>query len=155
MNWNFEREERQFEVIPEGIHRIRVRSAEKAVSKSGRDMLVMQYDVSGYSGVLFHYIVFLEDKPEITNRTLTQFFDSFTDIKEGDFNLNNWVGKVGACKVKHEEYNGEMQAKVHYYVPKAKQADLPPWSEGGGTQNVDANNGFMNVPVTSDQDMPF
>lgn len=155
MSWSYEREEQQFEVIPEGVHRIRVRSAEKAVSKSGRDMLVLQFDVSGYSSILYHYIVFLEDRPEITNRTLTQFFDSFADIKEGDFNLNNWIGKIGACSVKHEEYNGNMQARLHYYINKDKQADLPPWKEKGNSTPAVGGNGFTDAMNVPDEEMPF
>lgn len=156
MSWEYNREEQQFELIPEGVHRIRVRSAEKAVSKSGRDMLVLQFDVSGYSSILYHYIVFLEDRPEITNRTLTQFFDSFADIKEGDFNLNNWIGKIGACSVKHEEYNGNMQAKLHYYINKDKQADLPPWKEKGDNNTpVVGGNGFTDAINVPDEKMPF
>lgn len=131
MAWSYKREEsdRQFAPIPEGNHRIRVRSADKAVSKNGRDMLALQFDVSGYNQILYHYIVFMDDRPEITNRMLTQFFDAFPQIAEGDFNMANWIGKVGACKVKHEEYNGNQSAKVHYFIAANKQKDLPPWKE--------------------------
>ena len=76
MAWSYKREERSgFTPIAEGDYRIRIRSADKAVSKSGRDMLALQFDVSGSNQILYHYIVFLDDRPEITNRMLTQFFD--------------------------------------------------------------------------------
>ena len=65
MAWTYQREEQHFDVIPEGKHRIRIRAAEKAMSKKGNDMLVLQFDVSGHTGILFNYIVFLDDKPEI------------------------------------------------------------------------------------------
>lgn len=138
MSWEFKREERKFEVLPEGQYRIRVKSAEKAVSKNGNDMLVLQFEVSGSNTLLYHYITFMDNKPEVTNRMLTQFFDSFKDIAEGDFNMQNWIGKVGACKVKHEEYNGNESAKISYFIHKDKQGDLPAWqeptnSEGAGT----------------------
>lgn len=129
MAWEFKREESAFEVLPEGQYRIRIKSAEKAQSKSGNDMLALQFDVSGTNSVLYHYIVFMQDKPEITNRMLTQFFDSFKDIPEGDFNTANWIGMVGACKVKHDEYNGNKTAKVSYFIRADKQAELPPWKE--------------------------
>ena len=132
MAWSYKREERQFPIIPEGEYRIRIREANKAVSKKGRDMLALQFDVSGRNEILYHYIVFLDDKPEITNRQLTQFFDSFKDIADGDFNLRNWIGKVGACKIKHEEtdYNGgSTQARIHYFIEAGKQGTLPQWKE--------------------------
>ena len=147
MAWNFKREERQFEQIPEGRYRIRVRSAEKAVSKnSGNDMLVLQFDVSGSSQILYHYISFLEDRPEITNRMLTAFFDSFVGIEEGDFELSNWIGQVGACQVKHDDQG---RAKVHYFLNEKQQAELPNWREPDGRE-VDEN-GFMKV---NDDELP-
>jgi hypothetical protein len=131
MAWQYQREEKNSYTtnIPEGKHRIRIKSAEKAVSKSGNDMLALQFDVSGYNTSLYHYIVFLQDKPEITNRNLTQFFDSFKDIPDGDFDTSHWIGKVGACTVKHEEYNDNINAKVDKFIPADKQGDLPPWQE--------------------------
>ena len=55
MAWEFKREERQFEVVPEGRYRIRIKSAEKAMSKNGNDMLVLQFDVSVCNfGLIIH-----------------------------------------------------------------------------------------------------
>ncbi len=141
MAWDYKREERQFEIVPEGQHRIRIKSADKAISKNGNDMLTFQFEVSGYPSLIYHYIVFLDDRPEITNRMLTQFFDAFKDIPEGDFNMTNWIGKVGACQVRHDEYNGNTSAKVHYFIKADKQGDLPPWKEPDGRE-VDSD-GFM------------
>ncbi|HCJ37849.1 MAG TPA: hypothetical protein DHV37_05930 [Erysipelotrichaceae bacterium] len=152
MAWDFKREERKFEVLPEGQYRVRIKSADKAVSKNGNDMLVLQFEVSGSKTILYHYIVFMNDKPEITNRMLTQFFDSFKDIPEGDFNMQNWVGKVGAVKVKHEEYNGNEQAKISYFIHKDKQSDLPAWIEPDTGVKVDEN-GFIDAEDIGD--LPF
>lgn len=155
MAWSYKREEHQYPILPEGEYRIRVREAEKVVSKKGRDMLALQFDVSGRNEILYHYIVFLPDKPEITNRMLTSFFDSFKDIPDGDFNLNNWIGKVGACKVRHEEsdYNGgTTQARVHYFIAANKQGSLPAWSEPSGgrkrnfTEDSVESGEFMPIP---------
>ena len=146
MSWSYKREEHKFPTLPEGNYRIRIKSADKAQSKSGNDMLTLQFDVSGSSVTVYHYIVFLDDKPEITNRMLTQFFDSFKDIPEGDFNMQNWIGKVGAAKIKNEEYNGNTNSKISYFIPKDKQAGLPEWREADGSTppKVDEN-GFMQV----------
>lgn len=131
MAWEYQREEsKNFAPIPEGDYRIRIKSAEKAVSKnSGNDMIALQFEVSGKSSLLFHYIVFLPDRRDVTNRMLTQFFDSFAGIPDGDFNLDLWAGQVGACHVKHEEYNGETRAKLHYFISADKARDLPAWVE--------------------------
>ena len=130
MEWNYQREESTFEEIPVGEHRVRIADAEKAISKNGNDMLVLTLDVSGYRARLWHYVVFMSDHPEITNRNLTAIFDSF-GIADGDFNLTNWKGKVGACMTKQDEFG----TKVRYFLNRKKQESLPPWkepSESGG-----------------------
>lgn len=130
MEWNYQREESTFEEIPVGEHRVRIADAEKAISKNGNDMLVLTLDVSGYRSRLWHYVVFMPDHPEITNRNLTAIFDSF-GIADGDFNLANWKGKVGACVTKQDDFG----TKVRYFLSKKKQENLPPWkepSESGG-----------------------
>lgn len=155
MAWDFKREESTgFSTnIPEGKHRIRIKSAEKAVSKSGNDMLVLQFDVSGYGETLYHYITFMKDNPQMTNRMLTQFFDSFKDIPDGEFDTAKWIGKVGACTVKHEDYNDNAKSKVGYFIHADKQGDLPNWKEHDGTE-VDAE-GFMKIPDNIEGDLPF
>lgn len=149
--WEYKREEStEFKPIPEGKHRIRIKSADKTVSKSGNDMLALQFEVSGYNSILYHYIVFMQDKPEITNRMLTQFFDSFKDIPDGEFNTEKWIGKVGACQIKHEEYNDKITARLHYFIKADKQADLPPWKEPEKKENSAP---VIDVDVSGD--LPF
>jgi hypothetical protein len=143
MNWEYKREE-QFPSIPEGTHRVIIEKADMAQSKRGNDMIVLQLAVSGYSWSLWYYLVFMDDHPEITNRNLTQIFDSF-GIEEGNFSLSNWIGKAGACTVKHDE---EGRAKVGYFIKKSKQDTLPPWK---GEVPV-LEGGFR--PVAED-DIPF
>ena len=160
--WNYTRDESagDFKPIPAGDYRIRIASAEKVVSKTGKDMLSLKFDVSGQPGYLFHNIVFLPDRPEITNRNLTKFFDSFKDIAEGKFEMSTWIGKIGACRIKHEEYNGKVRARVDYFIHKDKQGGLPAWveperkSEGGSTTTDDQ--GFLNVSGSNiDEVVPF
>lgn len=159
MAWEYKRDESTgFKPIPEGAHRIRIESAEKAQSKTGKDMLTLKFQVSGYNSRLFHYIVFLPDRPEITNRNLTQFFDAFPGIKEGNFNTQTWPGQVGACVVKHEDYNGSPSAKVRYFIHKDKQGNLPPWKEpeNGSEAMMGASSvPDVNVPGNIDDDVPF
>lgn len=144
MNWEYKREDRGFEEIPEGTYRCRIESAEKAVSKANNDMLVLKLAINGQTAHLWHYIVFLPDHPEITNGKLTQVFDSF-DIEEGNFNLASYVGKVGACVIKHD---ADGKAKVSYFLKKNKQDSLPAW-KGSAPQD-----GFMPIPDVS-TDLPF
>lgn len=149
--WEYKREEQSFEQVPVGKHRIRVLSAEKAISSKGNDMLALQFEVSGMNNILYHYIVFLNDRPEITNRMLTSFFDSFKDIKEGDFNMQNWIGKVGACKVTVDK-NDPDRTRLSYFISADKQTDLPAWKEPSASMGRAVADAGMQF---AEEDIPF
>lgn len=132
--WQYKREERQqFEQVPVGKHRIRIKAVDKAVSQSGNDMLALQFEVSGMPNILYHYIVFLADRPEITNRNLTNFFDSFAGIAEGDFDMRKWIGQVGACEVKQDRNDPE-RTRISHFIRADQQGELPPWRDANGNQ---------------------
>lgn len=138
INWNFDEsqvEERSFEVVPVGKHRVRIESAEECTSSKGNDMIKVVMQVSGMAAKLFHYIVFMPDNTQLTNTKLAEFWDSF-GIPKGNLSTGSWVGKIGACKVKHEEYNGEPSAKVSYFLRKKDQDALPAWQEPKGIASV-------------------
>ena len=146
MEWKFERVEQEFEVLPVGKYRIRIKDAEKAISKnSGNDMLIITFEVSGSNQSLMHYIPFLADKPEVTNRMLTAFFDSFGI--DGDFNLANWKGKCGGCQTKLDEYDGKDKAKISYFLNKKAQEGLPAWQDGKKER--------LKLEPVQDGDLPF
>ena len=152
VNWNFnaaDYEEQNFKPIPIGDHRVRIASAEEQTSSSGRQMIKLVLDVSGYSATIWHFIVFMPENQKLTNQKLGELWSSF-GIQQGNFNLQTWVGKVGAAKVKHEDYNGEPSAKIAYFINKNKQDKLPAWQE---TNNASVPSGF--TPVDDPGDLPF
>lgn len=155
ISWNFnanDYKEQDFAPIPVGDHRVRIRAAEEQKSNNGNDMIKLTLDVSGHASTLWFYLVFMPDNPQITNQRLGSIFNSF-GIQPGNMNVTSWVGKVGACRVKHEQYNGEAQAKVSYFLTKEKQETLPPWSDAPGKASVTAG-GVQMVEVAS-EDLPF
>lgn len=142
MEWQFKREEQTFEEIPVGTYRVVIDSADKAISQNGNDMLVVKMKVSGQSRMLWYYIPFLNDRPEITNRMLTSLFDSF-GIEDGNFNLSSYTGKAGAVVVKHDDSG---RAKVSYFIKKEKQDGLPPFVGDAPTPLPQAGpDGFMKM----------
>ena len=144
---NYQREEQKFDIIPEGKYRIRIKSAERTKSKNGNDMLALQFAVSGQTRTLYHYIV----DNEWANKNLTQFFDSFKGIADGDFDTSHWIGQVGACVIKHDEYKDTVSEKVKYFISADKQDELPPWQE-----NVKTPDGSVKMTeVTDDDDLPW
>lgn len=153
ISWNFNADDYQetsFAPIPVGDHRVRIKDAEETKSRNGNDMIKLTLEVSGHSGSLWDYIVFMPDNQQMTNRKLGGIFASF-GIAPGDLNLDNWKGTVGACRVKHEQFNGETSAKVAYYLGKDKQDQLPPW-QGGPAGVTGSGATFVEL---KDEDLPF
>ena len=151
INWQFDSSdysEQSFKPIPIGDHRVRIASAEEQTSSSGRQMIKLVLEVSGYSSTIWHYIVFMPENQKLTNQKLGELWNSF-GIQQGNFNLNSWVGKVGAAKVKHEDYNGEPNAKIAYFINKDRQDKLPAWQE----PNKSNGSGFEEVGTPDD--LPF
>jgi hypothetical protein len=109
----------------------------------------MVLEVSGYNGKIFHNLVFMQDRQDITNQKLGELFNSF-GIQPGNFNLPTWIGKVGAAKVKHEEYNGEMNPKVAYFIGKDRQDKLPAWVEPSNKAELTGQATVTPVPTPSD-----
>ena len=127
INWNFNSEDvEEFALVAPGDHRVRIAAAEETVSKSGNDMIKLTLDVSGSGSKLFYYLVFMPDNTTMTNTNLKRLWDSF-GIDSGNLNTASWVGKVGAVRVKHEDYNGDPQARVSYFIARNKQDALPAW----------------------------
>lgn len=149
MAWQFKHTETEYPVIPEGDYRVVIVGADKAVSKtSGNDMLVLKMQVSGYKSNVFAYIPFLDDRPEITNRILTQMFECF-NIEEGNFDLNSYLGKGGGVHVKNEEFNGKESAKFGYFLRRRKVDSLPPFVGEVPTFH------FEELPDVPDDDNPW
>ena len=127
-NWDYRRneenveEQRQYTIIPEGEHNVKIKGVERRESRAHNDMIVLQLEAEGFPRrTLYYYIVFLPDRPEITNRKLTQLFNSFPGIKEGDFDIEHWKGQGGACYVKHEEDHGSTTENVQYLTKRKQQ----------------------------------
>ena len=88
------------------------------------------------------------DDPKKTNQSIGSFFDSFGITDYDLSHYRNWIGKVGAVRVKHEEYNGTTSAKVAYCISRAKQDKLPEAKFNGGSAPM--------APVEiNDSDLPF
>lgn len=140
--------------ITPGRYRVRIADAEMTTSKNGNDMIKLTLDVSGYSGHVWDYIVFMENRPEITNGKFTAIYDSF-QIPEGNFDLASWVGAVGAAQIKIDENEFE---KVAYYITPKKALDLPGWVEpkrGESPGNPQPAPGYARQPGEDDEDLPF
>lgn len=125
-DWNYEETKSDFESeqIPNGDYRMIIRGAEKAMSKdtvNPKKMIKLKLGVSGYAKNIYHYIVFLPNNREITNRNLTNFFRSF-GIEGGNFNLDSYLGKEGAGRI---EIDSNGYEKVKYFLEGNMKDRLP------------------------------
>ena len=148
-DWNYEETKSDFESeqIPNGDYRMIIRGAEKAMSKDTvipKKMIKLKLGVSGYAKNIYHYIVFLPNNREITNRNLTNFFRSF-GIEGGNFNLDSYLGKEGAGRV---EIDSNGYEKVKYFLEGTMKDRLPAFAPPAKKAKVEK-------PKQEEDDIPF
>ena len=148
-DWNYEETKSDFESeqIPNGDYRMIIRGAEKAMSKdtvNPKKMIKLKLGVSGYAKNIYHYIVFLPNNREITNRNLTNFFRSF-GIQGGNFNLDSYLGKEGAGRV---EIDSNGYEKVKYFLEGTMKDRLPAFAPPAKKAKVEK-------PKQEEDDIPF
>lgn len=142
--WDYAREE-QSRLEP-GDYRVEIVGVEETVSKSGNDMIVVTVQPNGSKIKIKNYIV----KNEYFNRNMTQFFDAFPQIDEGDFNFLGWIGCVGAAKLKEDEKG---YLKVAWFINARKAESLPPWvGEMPERQSITDIGGFSEM---DESELPF
>lgn len=151
-NWEYEQTEREFENIPNGDYRLKILSAEKVMSKDKehpKKMIKLKLGVSGFAKCVFHYIVFLPDNREITNRNLTNFFRSF-GIRGGDFNLESYKGKIGAGRIETDSQGYE---RVRYFLEGQMKDRLPEYKVAEKKEQVKKSTN--NAQSVEEDDIPF
>ena len=127
--WNFDPsmyEEQDFQIIPVGDHRVRIFDVAERTFNSGNEGYEITLAVNGYNSKLWYYLVLDRNDPKKTNQRIGDFFNSFGIADRSMGTGKQWVGKAGAVRVKHEEYNGNMSAKVAYVINRKNQDKLPP-----------------------------
>lgn len=133
-NWVFNPSDysaNDFAPIPTGDHRVRISDVVEKTFSSGNEGFEIVLDVSGHSSKLWLYLVIDPTDRKKTNQRIGVFFESFGI---GDFDLSHfrgWIGKIGGVRVKHEEYNGNTQAKVAFCISRKNQDKLPAWQMHG------------------------
>lgn len=150
--------EQDFAPIPAGDHRVRINDVISKRFNSGNEGFEITLDVSGHGGKLWFYLVLDPNDSKKTNQRIGSFFDSFGITDYNMANYPRWRGKIGAVRVKHEEYNGEQKAKVAFCLAKRNQDKLPAWKEvnPGASAPVNAApaNSFTPV-IDADDELPF
>ena len=156
-NWTFDptsyTEKEGFSIVPVGDHRVRILDVEEKTFSSGNEGYEITLAVNGHNSKLWFYLVLDKSDPQKTNQRIGDFFNSFGIADHSMGSGKQWVGKVGAVRVKHEEYNGNTSAKVAYVINRKNQDKLEPWKNGSGVVSAPAG-GFQAVNIP-DSELPF
>lgn len=154
-NWTFDPttyEEKDFQIIPAGDYRARIFDVAERTFSSGNEGYEITLSVNGYNSKIWYYLVLDKNDPKKTNQRIGDFFNSFGITNTVMGTGKQWIGAVGAVRIKHEQYEGKNTAKVAYCINRARQDNLPAWkntSGGGGATAAPA--GHIEIP----DDLPF
>jgi hypothetical protein len=143
--------EKNFEIIPVGDYRARIEDVVEKHFSSGNDGYEITLAINGYSSRMWFYLVLDKSNPARTNQSLGDFFNCFGITNYNLGTGKQWVGSVGAVRVKHEPYNGENRAKVAYCIARNRQDKLPAWKGNGGSVAQAAPAAEVTIP----DDLPF
>ena len=169
INWKYDPNNvaSDFAMAPEGVYRARIIETKEMKSASGYDMIMVNMALSGRTEKQALFITFMPDKPEITNRTLHDFWNCF-QMPENDYNHLGWIGRAGVIDVKHEvsKKDGKLKATVKKMFSFEEQRDmnLPAFQDVGSSAPVEswqqqpAPQSFrsqMNQPPVASSGVPF
>lgn len=127
--------EKNFEIIPVGDYRARIEDVVEKKFNSGNEGYEITLTINGYNSKMWFYLVLDSSNVAQTNQRIGDFFNSFGITSTHMGSGKQWVGSVGAVRVKHELYNGDNRAKVAYCIARDRQDKLAPWKgQTGSTQ---------------------
>lgn len=131
-NWNYDAsqyEAKSFALIPVGDYRARIEDVEEVTYVSGNSGFKITLKVNGHPGRIWYNLVLDASNVKQTNQRLGEFFDSFGIQGTVLGNGKQWIGSVGAIRIKHTEYQGKTRESVAYMIDRSRQDKLPAWSE--------------------------
>jgi hypothetical protein len=124
--------EKNFEIIPVGDYRARISDVVEKTFSSGNQGYEITLDINGYNSKMWFYLVLDPSNVAATNQRIGDFFNSFGITSPAMGTGKQWIGAVGAVRVKHDLYNGENRPKIAYCISRARQDKLPAWSNTAG-----------------------
>ena len=145
-------QEKNFELIPQGDHRVRIADVVEKTFKSGNQGYEITLDINGYAAKAWFYLVLDPSNPQQTNQRIGDFFNSFGITSPAMGTGKQWIGCVGAVRIRHEVYNGENVARVAYTIARSRQDKLPAWKNtGAAPAPTAAPTPEVNIP----ENLPF
>ena len=144
-NWDYERDESR-NTPPTGKMRCVIVGAEETVSKkSGLPMIIVTVQPSGSKAKVKQYIV----KNEYFNRNMTQLFDAFPSIGDGNFEFLEWIGAMGAANF---VLNEDGYLRIKWFIGADQAKDLPEFVGDKPDQQTVTK---LDELTDDDDDLPF
>ena len=153
-NWNYDPsqyQEQNFALIPVGDYRVRIADVVEKTFSSGNGGYEITLEVNGYNSKVWFYLVLDSSNPAQTNQRIGDFFNSFGITSVAMGTGKQWIGSVGAVRIKHDEYNGNTSAKVAYCINRGRQDKLPAWKNAPTTGAAPQISDNVELP----EDLPF
>ena len=153
-NWSYDPsqyQEKNFEIIPAGDYRARISDVVEKTFSSGNQGYEITLDINGYNSKMWFYLVLDPSNVAQTNQRIGEFFNSFGITAPAMGTGKQWIGSVGAVRIKHEAYNGENRAKVAYVIGRNRQDKLPSWKNTGAAPAPAPAQDYVNIP----DNLPF
>ena len=135
-NWTYDPsqyKEQNFALIPVGDYRARIVDVVEKTYSTGNSGYEITLEINGYNSKVWHRLVLDPKNPQRTNQSIGDFFNSFGITNPSMGTGKQWIGAVGAVRIKHEDYNGDTTAKVAYCINRSRQDKLPAWKNPQGT----------------------
>ena len=152
---------RNFAPIPEGDYRVTITDVTEELFNSGNEGFKITLDVPNHKSKLWYYLVLDPRDSKKTNQRIGMFFDSFAIRDENLSHYEDWIGRDGAVRVRHSQYNGEIKAGVAFCLSRSQQKKFPgfnssytnPWDtpttpSSSSCEHQGRFNGFKNHPAT-------
>ena len=148
-NWTYDPsqyQEKNFELIPVGDYRARIADVVEKTFNSGNQGYEITLDINGKASKVWFYLVLDPNNPQQTNQRIGDFFNSFGITNPAMGTGKQWIGSVGAVRIKHEVYQVNNTAKVAYVIARNRQDKLPAWQNNTATATA--------APVAQNVEIP-
>lgn len=156
ISWNYDPsqyQEKNFDIIPVGDYRARIAEVEAKTFRSGKEGYEITLDINGHNGKMWFYLVLDPSNVAQTNQRIGDFFNSFGITNPAMGTGKQWVGAVGAVRVKHETYEGKNRASVAYCIARNRQDKLPAWKNTAGVATPNAAPAVEEITIPDN--LPF
>lgn len=116
-----------FDPLPIGEYQFTISAAEEKVSSNGNDMIVLTLDIDRPEGGIAKVWTNLTFTPKAMGivKSACDAMGLGDKVRSGELSAEDFLGAMGRCKLKHEEYQGVVRERVHYFIPGGKPAAKP------------------------------